>query len=88
MTGFALRLASGGLESCDGVYWREKMLGAGSERTWAAHGAGRGAIFTKLSWTWEDHFMLQPLEKNFFWPRAWEILGQVQHLFCSKARQS
>lgn len=47
-----------------------------------------GATFTKLSWTWEDRFMLQPLEKNWFWPRAWEILGQVQHLFCSKVQQS
>lgn len=44
-------------------------------------------VFTELSWTCEACFMLQPLLK-ILWPRAWELLGQVQHLFCSKARQS
>lgn len=42
---------------------------------------------TELSCTWEDCFTWQPLFKKC-WPRAWEILGQVQHLFCRTARQS
>ena len=91
------RLAWEGWRAAVVFYWWERRLGAGSEHTWAQLvlevEEGRRAMLTKLCWTWGDRFRLQPLKKKKKKKLATclgglGILGQVQHLFCSKARQS
>lgn len=60
------------------------LAGNGGRRGWGA-GAQNLLSYLGLGKT-ISYCSLFKKKKN--WPRAWEILGQVQHLFCSKAQHS